>query len=734
MEKYAGIIINSESNQLDRPFTYRIPSYLEKEISVGHLVKIPFGKGSRMIDGFVIDISNKVPDAGFTIKEIKKLTEEKPLFTHEDLLTIKFMRERYLCTYLEAIKMFIPKGSLKGASHKEKDLISLGQEENLGKYHKEPYTKIIEFVKNNSNRYNASTLSKIGGFSLSSINTLIKNNLLEKNRTTVYRYDNKSYDKYEAKILNEEQGKVFHTITESQDKIFLLMGVTGSGKTEVYMKIVDYYIKKDKTAIILVPEIALTPQMVERFKGRFGKNVAVFHSKLSEGERFDEWYRVKNGEVKVAVGARSAIFLPFNNLGIIIIDEEHENSYKSESNPKYNAREIAEYKSKITGCKVVLGSATPSIESYFRAEKGELKLLKLNKRADGAEMPEVDVVDMREELKSGNRSMFSHSLKEAMDKALEKKEQIILFLNRRGFSTFVSCRKCGYVFKCNHCDISMTYHISGYLSCHYCGAKEPVRKTCPHCGSPYVKQFGVGTEKVERALKKEYPEAEIIRMDFDTTRGKDSYEKIYNIFKEGRADILIGTQMIAKGLDFPNVTLVGVLAADLSLNIPDYKSGEKTYQLLTQVSGRAGRGKKKGKVIIQSYLPSNYAIIHSKEYDYKGFYEDEIRLRQIMKYPPFTNIMVLNFSGKKEEILIKNIQNVGVKLKNTLQNNDNIEILGPCPCVISKIKELYRWQIIIKGHIPLDLSKFIKDFTYIELKECYNDIRISIDINPNSLI
>lgn len=734
MKNYAGVIINSESIQLDRIFTYKIPEKLKKDIVVGTWVKVPFGKGSKVIDGFVIEIYDEIENKSFRIKEIKSLGEKVELFTEDDLKLIKYMKNTYLCTYLEAIRVFLPRGILKGLAHKEKYVVSFEDKEILPKYSKEPYLSIIEMVKGNQGKYSPSELSKIFKFSLSSINTLIKNNVLSKSTQTVYRYNDRKYENYKAKVLNDEQNHVFKEVVNSEKNIFLLKGVTGSGKTEVYMKIIEHYMKQGKNAIMLVPEIALTPQMVERFKGRFGKDVAVFHSKLSDGERFDEWYRVKNGEVKIAVGARSAIFLPFKDLGVIIIDEEHENSYKSESNPKYSARDIAEFKSKICGCKVILGSATPSVETYYRTTTGDVKLLTLSKRADGAEMPPIEIVDMRDELKSGNKSMFSYSLKKAMDEALSRDEQIILFLNRRGFSSFVSCRKCGYVFKCKNCDISMTYHMGGYLSCHYCGNREPIRKTCPSCGSAYVKQFGVGTEKVERALRVEYPQVPVIRMDFDTTRTKDAYEKIYNNFKEKKANILIGTQMVAKGLDFPDVTVVGVLAADLSLNMPDYKAGERTYQLLTQVAGRAGRGKKKGKVVVQSYLPENYAIIHSKNYDYDGFYNDEINLRKIMKYPPFAKIMVLNLSSKNEEMLIKNIQNIGINLKNKLKCENNIEILGPCPCMVSKIKEMYRWQIIIKGDISSDLASFIKNFTYHELRECYNDIRISIDINPNSLI
>ncbi|SUY72783.1 primosome assembly protein PriA [Clostridium putrefaciens] len=419
------------------------------------------------------------------------------------------------------------------------------------------------------------------------------------------------------------------------------------------MNLVEDCIREGKSSIVLVPEIALTPQMIERFKGRFGKDVAVFHSKLSDGERFDEWFRVKEGKAKLAVGARSAVFLPFKDLGIIIIDEEHEASYKSDSNPKYDAREIAKYRSKLEGCRVILGTATPSIESYYKAETREIELLNMEKRIDDAFMPVIQVIDMREELENDNRSIFSSLLYSKMKDALEKKEQIILFLNRRGFSTFVSCRKCGYVFKCDKCDISMTYHFSGnYLSCHYCGKRSRATNICPVCNSKYVKYFGVGTEKVETEVKKYFKDAKILRMDLDTTRRKDSYEKIYNSFKKGEADILIGTQMVAKGLDFPNVSLVGVLAADLSLNLPDYRASERTFQLITQVSGRAGRGKTIGDVVVQTYIPDSYSIKAAKEYNYSSFYKEELSIRKSMNYPPFSEILLINMSSKNEELLI----------------------------------------------------------------------------------
>jgi len=731
--RYAGVIVNNQSISLDKIFTYRIPDKLVGKLKLGCMVKVPFGRGNKIIDGFVLQLYNECENHN-RIKEMTSVFEEFTVISEKDIKLIEMMREKYLCTYLECIKVFIPTGIIKGIRKKSKELIYVNNEmydENL----KSNYREIYNIVQDNNGIYSKSELSKLFNLSLSSINTMIKHKLLSTEETIIERYSSKNYSEYKSQQLNEEQSSVVHHILNSNKNLFLVHGVTGSGKTEIYMNLVNEMIKNEKESIILVPEISLTPQMVERFKGRFGKNIAVFHSRLSDGERYDEWLRVKNGGVKVAIGARSAIFLPFRNLGIIVIDEEHENSYKSDSDPKYSTLEIAELKCNLEGCKLVLGSATPSIDNYYRCLKGEIQLLTINNRADGAAMPEVHIVDMRQELLKNNKSIFSEKLFEEMKNALNNKEQIILFLNRRGFSTFVSCRKCGFVFKCMNCDIALTYHSKGdFLECHYCGKRYKALKVCPKCGSNYVKYFGIGTERVEEEIKIKFPDARTIRMDFDTTRKKNSHEQIYNDFKDGEADILIGTQMIAKGLDFKNVTLVGVIAADISLNLPDFRSSEKTFQLITQVGGRAGRGKKKGKVIVQTYNPENSSIKYSLLNDYKSFYKEEISIRENMAYPPFAKILSINLSSKNEQLLIKNIQLLAIKLNNNLKENDKIGMLGPSPCVLSKIKEYFRWQILIKGEIDNILALNIKNIVYDCLQEVYNDIRISLDINPSNLL
>lgn len=733
MFRYAGIVINNESTEVDKIFTYEIPETLIAFIKVGQRVKVPFGKGNKMVFGFIIELY-EIHKSTYSIKKINSICDDFTVLREKDIDLIRLMREKYICTYLDCIKLIIPTGITRGMKQKTNCTISI-KNQLTDKYNKEPYSNIFSIIKDNNGKYTKNELYKNYKLSLSSINTLIKHDFLGAEENIIDRYNKKNYEKYDEKQLNNNQKLAVNTIMSEDKNKFLIHGVTGSGKTEIYMKLVSLMIEKGKDSIILVPEIALTPQTVERFKGRFGKNIAVFHSRLSDGERYDEWIRVKSGKVKVAVGARSAIFLPFSNLGMIVIDEEHETSYKSEITPKYTAVEIGVMKSNLENCKLVLGSATPSLETYYQCLNKKMSIIPIEERADGAKLPRVSIVDMKEELASNNKSMFSRVLLNEIGTVLKNGDQIILFLNRRGHSTFVSCRKCGYVFKCEHCDISLTYHSeSKKLICHYCGNTKELTSICPKCGSKYVKYFGVGTEKIEQEIKKIFPHAKTLRMDYDTTRQKNSYEIIYNKFKNKEADILIGTQMVAKGLDFKNVTLVGVIAADLSLNLPDYRANERTFQLINQVSGRAGRGAKEGKVIIQTYSADSHAIQAAANNDYRGFYEEEIKIRESMEYPPFSDIFLINISSKNENLLIKNTQNIGLLLKNIIKEYSNIKMLGPCPCVISKIKEMFRWQIILKGKISCEFANYIKKFVYDCVKNDYNDIRVSIDINPINLL
>lgn len=730
---YAEIILNSEAIEIDRPFTYKVPLDMEEKVKVGQMVKVPFGVRSKPVEGFILDLKEEEINVSFKIKNILSVENEEPVITEEDLKLINFLREEYLCKYIDAIRLLIPVGILKGAKSKSRSVIVYIDDNLESIKNSDGYLEVINFIKRNTGKYTKSELTKEHGVSLYKLNKLIEHGLIKSEKEIVFRYNTREYNKDVEKKLTAEQSMAVEAIEDSEENLILLKGVTGSGKTEVYMRLVEKVLTEGKSAIVLVPEIALTPQMIERFKGRFGSNVALFHSKLSDGERFDEWYRVKEGKASLIIGARSAIFLPAKKLGLIIIDEEHENTYKSDQNPKYQTKEVAEFISKLKGCKVILGSATPTIESYYRAISGEMKLVELNHRIDNRPMPEMKLVDMREELRSGNKSIFSRRLYASMQQKLEKGEQIILFLNRRGFSTFVSCRSCGYVFDCENCDISMTYHKNGFLVCHYCGKTKKQPNLCPKCGSKYVKFFGAGTERVEEEVRKYLKNVKILRMDVDTTRAKDSHEKIYNAFKAGEADILIGTQMVSKGLDFPNVTLVGILSADMSLNLPDYRAAERSFQIITQVAGRAGRGEKEGEVIVQTYTPEHYSLQYAKKYDYEDFYEKEFTIRAMMGYPPFGRILLINGIGKNEDELKKQMIFLGKKVKEKAEEFGGLEVLGPTPCIIYKIKENYRWQIIVKGEFSSKFSKSIKDLLYDKANNVYNDIRVSMDINPNSL-
>lgn len=495
-------------------------------------------------------------------------------------------------------------------------------------------------------------------------------------------------------VLNEEQKQavehIWSDFSEGKRQTYLLRGVTGSGKTAVYIELIEQVVESGRQAIVLIPEIALTYQTVMRFYQRFGERVSILNSKMSQGERYDQFERAKNGELDVMIGPRSALFTPFSNLGIIIMDEEHENSYKSETLPRYHARETAIERARMAGASVVLGSATPSIDSYYHAKTGDYVLLSLEKRVEEKPLPQCYTVDLREELKQGNRSIFSRKLHGLIQERLEKKEQSILFLNRRGYAGFVSCRACGFVMKCPHCDVSLSEHMGGRLVCHYCGYEHPAVKNCPECGSKYILGFRAGTQQIEEALHKEFPGARVLRMDADSTRTKDSYEEILNAFANGEADILLGTQMIVKGHDFPNVTLVGILAADLSLHINDYRAGERTFQLLTQAAGRAGRGKRAGEVVIQTYDPEHYSIVHAANQDYKGFYAEEMMYREMLLYPPAAHMLAILVASPKEEAGRGLAEEIGILLKKEWP------VIGPAPASVGKIQDIFRFMIYVK--------------------------------------
>ncbi|MBM7647183.1 primosomal protein N' (replication factor Y) [Bacillus ectoiniformans] len=582
----------------------------------------------------------------------------------------------------------------------------------------------------------AKEIMEATGASNSTIKTLTDKGILFEEQQEIYRdpYEHANFRQTKPLDLTDQQAKaiepIINTINKNTHDTFLLYGVTGSGKTEIYLQSIQRVLEKGKEAIVLVPEIALTPQMVNRFKGRFGDDVAVLHSGLSVGEKYDEWRKIQRKEVKVVVGARSAVFAPFENLGIIIIDEEHETSYKQEENPRYHAREAAIKRASHYSCPVILGSATPSLESFARAQKGVYQLLTLSKRMNDQALPDVNIIDMREELREGNRSMFSRTLFEKLEDRIAKGEQTVLFLNRRGHSSFVMCRDCGYVAGCPNCDISLTYHRhSHHMKCHYCGYEERVPNICPECQSEHIRYFGTGTQKVEEELGKLLPHARVVRMDVDTTSRKGSHEKLLRQFEEGKADILLGTQMIAKGLDFPNITLVGVLSADTMLHIPDFRSSEKTFQLLTQVSGRAGRHELSGEVVIQTYTPEHYSIQLAGKQNYDQFYEQEMMIRKMGNYPPFYYLALVTVSHEDvmtaSSVTEKITQFIGSRI------SSQAIILGPVASPIPRINNRYRYQCLIKYKREPKLNEALKKVTEHYTKQ-YKDksLQVAVDVNP----
>ncbi len=653
---------------------------------------------------------------GNGVKRTIKSLEEKNVIDRVQLSKVKDLTQRVKVAYInydidnfdEVIKKVLQKNDSK--------------------------SKIINYLMENEKALISDLISYFN-ISKSPIKTLEKHGLIVIQAEEILR--NINYNVYEEskteKILTKEQqdavNNIYEKLDDNEKKPILLFGVTGSGKTEVYIKTIEKVLKDGKQAIVLVPEIALTPQTVSRFVNKFGDKVGIMHSRLSAGERFDEWKKARDNKISIMIGARSAIFTPFENIGVIIIDEEHESTYKSEITPKYDAREVAKVRCDNSNALLILGSATPSINSFYKAKINEYNLIKLENRVNNS-FPNVNIVDMREQLKNGNKSIFSMQLHESIMNALEKNEQVMLFLNKRGASSFISCRNCGYVVECEDCSVSMTYHsYDKSLMCHYCGKKMVKPKVCPQCNSEYIKYFGIGTQKVEEEAKKIY-NVEVARMDFDTTSGKDGHSKVLERFRKGEAKILVGTQMIAKGLDFPNVTVVGVIAGDMSINNGDYRSGETTFQLLTQVAGRAGRAHKNGNVFIQTYNPEHYSIVESAKNDYNSYYEQEISLRDAMKYPPFSSIFIIMITGENEKEIIQlffNLKEILVKY-----NVDNNKIYNPTPAIISKIKKRYRWKIIVKGLDETALKNYVI-YSVKEFKERNNisNVNISLNLNPN---
>ncbi len=742
---YAKIIVDISHEKLDKGFDYRIPEHLADKIYPGVQVSIPFGKGNRLIQGYVLEIKET---AGYDEDKIKDIAEvsSKSVPIESRLIALAwFIKENYGSSMNQALKTVIPiKETKQDVVKKTITLIATEDKlqevvERYERRHATARLKLIEALKE-SKEMSWELAIKLGVTS-TVIRALEDEGILKVSEEKVYRNpvrfsDLKPYDI----TLNKEQKNISETIKNYIDNnkeayagVHLIHGITGSGKTEIYMDLIDKVIADGKEAIVMIPEIALTYQTVMRFYRKFGDMVSIINSKLSAGERYDQFERAKNGDVKIMIGPRSAIFTPFKHLGLVIIDEEHESSYKSETVPRYHAREAAIFRAKSEGAAVVLGSATPSVDSYYKALTGEYMLHTLSKRAKDAVPAEVFIEDLREELKAGNRSMFSRRLDELIQDRLAKKQQIMLFINRRGYAGFVSCRSCGKAIKCPHCDVGLTLHGDKHLKCHYCGYDVPKPETCPECGSKYIAAFGTGTQKVEEAVRKMYPTARTLRMDLDTTSKKDGYEQILSAFGNGEADILIGTQMIVKGHDFPNVTLVGVIAADLSLYASDYRSTEKTFQLLTQAAGRAGRGSEKGQVVIQTYDPDNFSIQASAKQDYTEFYNREIMYRTVSEYPPVSSLMAILMTAKDEALLATLAEKIKTVVTGKLKDEPKLRIIGPADANISRINDIYRKVIYVKHtdyNVLVAVKNMVEEYTATldELKKAL----VQFDFNPMS--
>lgn len=720
-------LVELEHVFIDKTFTYKINKEQLSLLKVGMRVVVPFGK--QTLEGFVLKIyENKDVSLENKLKEIISIVDTYPIL-NEELLTLgKYISKTTLCSLMTSYQAMLPK-ALKAKKKVNMTpkydtyiCINYGMYNNDIKFNASQ-EKILELLKENK-KVKKEVLNKI---SVSSVNTLLKKNILLEEKEENYRYNLINEEKIKFN-LNEEQQKVYKEIFNSinTNETFLLYGVTGSGKTNVYMKVIEDVIKNNKTAILLVPEISLTPQIIKRFTSYFS-NIAVLHSGLSDGEKYDEWRKINEGKVNIVIGARSAIFAPLKNIGVIIIDEEHSQTYKQENNPRYNAIDIAKERCKYHNCPLILGSATPSLESFARAKKNVYKLLELKNRYNNNTMPKVEIIDMNKEFKKVS-GYFSNTLIDQIKETLERKEQVILFLNRRGYSSFLTCSSCGYVEKCPNCDISLTYHkSSNMLRCHYCGYATKRKKLCPKCQEEF-KDYGIGTEKVEEELKSLIKDAKIIRMDVDTTTTKNAHAKIINSFLEEKYNILVGTQMIAKGLDFPNVTLVGVLNADIGLNFPDFRSSETTFSLLNQVLGRSGRGNKEGKVLIQTFNPEHYAIAYTKNHDYLGFYNEEMKIRKILKYPPYYYICSIKIISKDYNLASKSSYDVVNYLK---QNIKNEIILGPSVCNVFKLNNNYRFQIIIKYKEVNNILEYLTNIEHHYFNK--KDIKVEIDFNPLKL-
>ena len=743
--KYADVIIDISHEALDRVFQYRVPFSLWEKVETGSCVIVPFGRSNRHTKGYVIALKDR-PD--YDDEKIKDLLDidETGLPVEKQLIQVAaFLRRQYGGSMRSALRTVMPVRSKVKVRTESSLRLTLTREEAeplLGLWEQKHYTARARLLRRllEEGEVSKTAAVKECGLPLREIRRFEEKKIWQLREKTVWRNPFPGLERKEDKpVLNEDQAEILKDYQErlkrSERGTFLLYGVTGSGKTEVYLALIEEVLARGRQAIVLIPEISLTYQTVRRFYHRFGDRIAVIHSRMSKGERYDACERIIRGEADLVIGARSALFAPVKNLGIIIIDEEHDGAYKSETTPKYHARETAIFRAGLTGADVVLGSATPLAESYAKALTGEYKLWTLKKRAGGAAMACSQIVDLREEFKRGNRSIFSSSLREKIRDRLKKKEKIMLFLNRRGYAGFVSCRFCGQVEVCPHCDVSLTYHRDRKLHCHYCGYERSFSQVCSSCGSPHVAAFGLGTEKVEAALAQEFPEARVLRMDADTTRRKNAYREILETFERGEADILLGTQMIVKGHDFPEVTLVGVLAADLSLYSSDFRSGERTFQLLCQAAGRAGRGAGKGEVVIQTYSPGHYAVLAAAGQSYELFFENEYAFRKMMHYPPCAHMLMLLVQSEDEEAASLAVARVEKMVRQSQKTEeDPVLLLSPGPARVGKIRDQYRQVLYMKHADPdrlVDLKNRLEPV--LESHPLFEGILFQFDFDPMSL-
>ncbi len=751
---YADVVVDISTGELDKVFQYKIPEHLVDTLDIGMQVVIPFGKGNRQIMGYVVNISKETDYDPAKIKDILKVVNTE-LALESQLIRLAWqIRKVYGGTMNQALKTVIP------VKRQVRDVVEKYYEPAVPVDEMRAYiqrisgdkryvqrVRLLEAMINVWNMqgalpiYSLKDLCGLAGTTKTIVQSLVKEGILKEDVSKVYRNPSSLKGTLtEQVILNEQQNQAANGIWQDEAHfVHVLHGITGSGKTEVYMELIARTIASGGQAILLIPEIALSLQTVTRLQTRFGSRVAVMNSRLSEGEKYDQYLRAKRGEVDVVVGPRSALFMPFEHLKLIIIDEEHDGSFKSENTPKFHARDVAMWRAQMCGAKLVLGSATPSLETYARALSGMYGLHELTIRAkEGSRLPNVQVVDLRQEFKLKNKKIFSGELREKILERLERKEQIILFLNRRGFAGFVSCRSCGHVFKCKHCEVSMTAHYGGWLKCHYCGYEQPMPKICPECGSPYVAAFGTGTQKVEQMIMDEFPGARVLRLDRDSTAKKDSMEDILNRFRNGEADILVGTQMIVKGHDFPNVTLVGILAADLSMFSNDYMAAERTFDLLTQAAGRSGRAGDGGEVVIQTYNPEHYSIVCAANQDYKSFYRQEMLYRKMLHYPPAMHMLVVLVQSADDTAADTYIRKLLEDSKRYAEQfADTIYFVGPANASISKGKDIYRKVFYIKSK-KFPYLTALREYMENHLKALqgdgvYNNIMIQFDVNPMSM-